>query len=82
MSNTLSWKRVATWDLSRTQQVLFMADGNDVQYKITRAGTADKPSWAVYTRRRDGMEECLCVSNRLRDVKYYAQSVENHIPAT
>jgi hypothetical protein len=72
----MKWKRVWTWDLSRTEQILWIADGRDVQYKITRAGTADKPVWSLYTRQPDGTEECWLVSNRLRDTKSYAVSME------
>jgi hypothetical protein len=73
----LKWRRVATWDLSRNQQVLFIAEGRDVQYKVTRAGTADKPIWGLYTRLGDGTEEGQCISNLLRDVKSYAAQLDH-----
>jgi hypothetical protein len=74
----LRWKRVQDWDLSTIEQLIWMADGLHVGYKITRSGTADKPSWNLYTRREGGIEERLTCSNRLADAKHYAQSVERH----
>jgi hypothetical protein len=74
--SALRWKKFAPWNLGRGQQVVWTAIGRDVEYKVTRAGTADKPSWALYTRRSDAVEEQHCVSNRLRDVKYAAESME------
>ncbi|WP_141681712.1 hypothetical protein [Mycobacterium malmoense] len=70
----LSWKRIAQWDLSPRQQALYIATGCDTNYEITRAGTADKPSWTLYVGRV--LQERVCVSNRLRDVKSYAQALE------
>ena len=75
----LQWKRIATWDLSPLAQVLLVADGINVQYKISRAGTADKPSWSLYLRKPDGTEERWCVSNRLRDIRSYAASLEARV---
>lgn len=75
----LKWKRIATWDLSPLAQVLLVADGINVQYKISRAGTADKPSWSLYLRKPDGTEERWCVSNRLRDIRSYAASLEARV---
>lgn len=74
--SAVRWKKVASWDLSRNEQVVWIADGRDVQYKVTRAGTADKPSWSLYTRQPDGIEERWCVSNRLYDIKHYAVAME------
>jgi hypothetical protein len=74
----LRWKKVASWDLSRNEQVVRIADGGGVQYKISRAGTADKPVWSLYTRLEDGTEERRYVANRLGDVKTYAVSMECH----
>lgn len=73
----LRWKKVAHWDLARNERVLWLADGRDVQYKVTRAGTADKPSWSLYTLRPDGVVERWMCTNRLRDVKSYAALMED-----
>ncbi len=78
---SLRWKRVAVWDLSQREQILFIADGCDVQYKVSRSGTADKPRWRLYTRLSDGIEERQCLSNRLRDIKFYASYMEDLAPA-
>lgn len=75
-ANSLRWTRIAEWDLSQTEQVLFTADGREVQYKVTRAGTADKPTWRVYTRLPDGLEACRAVSVRLREAKAHAVRLE------
>lgn len=77
----LRWKRFAPWNLGCGEQVVWTAVGSDFEYKVTRAGTADKPSWSLYTRRSDGVEERRCVSNRLRDVKSYAAGMERRQPA-
>lgn len=82
MSNTLCWKKFAPWNLGRGEQVIWTAVGREVEYKVTRAGTADKASWSLYTRKPDGMEERQLVSNRLRDVKSYAASMEKRVYAT
>lgn len=80
--NTLQWKRVFEWDLSKREQLLWIADGVHVGYKITRAGTADKPSWRLYTRREGGIEEQHLCTNRLRDAKSYAASMEARATAS
>jgi hypothetical protein len=73
---SLKWKRVWQWDLSRQEQTLWAAQGRDVQYKITRAGTADKPWWRLYTRLPDGTEECVCGSTLLSHTKSFAVESE------
>lgn len=80
-ANKLRWRRAAFWNLGRGEQVVWVADGRDVQYKISRAGTADKPSWRLYTRREDGTEEQWLTSNRLGDAKSYAVSMEARVSA-
>lgn len=67
----LRWRRVALWDLSQHEQVLFEADDDDCRrYKISRSGTADKPTWTLYA-----CYPCRrwCEGRLLRDVKYAAE---------
>lgn len=80
-SSALRWHRVGLWDLSPREQVLFIADGRNCQYKVARSGTADKPRWWLYIRRGE-MEECQSHSHRLRDVKSCAQCMEANASAS
>jgi hypothetical protein len=73
----LRWRRVATWDLSPQEQVLFVADGRELTYLVARAGTADEPRWWLYTSRGE-VEGCCGWRPRLGEVKSLAVNIENN----
>lgn len=75
----LRWKKFRPWMLDRGEQVLWTAVGANIEYKITRKGTADKPAWTLYVRRGDGVEEGIVEGARLGDVKRWAAEMESGV---
>jgi hypothetical protein len=75
----LTWKRVATWDLSPNFQILWKASTPERDCLIARKGRADHAEWELYFRHADGTEECFCVADMLRTAKSAAKFEHNRL---